>query len=132
MNLFIHYNSQKMKTFAQFLLINKSILFFKSFKLKKEPLKYSCLLMFTSLLFSFSAISQTNISGVINDYQSVSGITFPGCGPCDISPACLNAITVGNVSAFSIGDNVLVIQMKGATVNTTNTVGSSRFNYRYR
>ena len=51
-------------------------------------------------------------------------LPFPGCGPCDISPACLNAITVGNVSAFSIGDNVLVIQMKGATVNTTNTAAA--------
>ncbi|NMH88057.1 hypothetical protein HHX25_11125, partial [Flavivirga sp. Y03] len=110
-----------MKTFSHFLLKSESTLLFKSVKLKKEQLRHSCLLVFVSLLFSFTAISQTNISGVINDYQSVSGITFPGCGPCDTSPVCLNAITVGDASAFSIGDNVLIIQMKGATVNTTNT-----------
>ncbi|MDO5980159.1 hypothetical protein [Flavivirga spongiicola] len=109
-----------MRTSIYFLLKNKSILFFKSFEPKTEQLKYSYLLICASLLFSFSATSQTNISGVINDYQSVSGITFPGCGPCDTSAACLNAITVGNASAFSIGDRVLIIQMKGATIDNTN------------
>ncbi|TGV02519.1 hypothetical protein EM932_10075, partial [Flavivirga rizhaonensis] len=110
-----------MKTLRHFLFKNKHVLFFKNLELKKEQFKYSCLLVFTSLLFSISAISQTNISGVINDYQAVSGITFPGCGPCDTTPACLNAITVGDASAFSIGDKVLIIQMKGATIDNTNT-----------
>ncbi|MDD7885296.1 gliding motility-associated C-terminal domain-containing protein [Flavivirga sp. 57AJ16] len=110
-----------MRPYIYISLRNKIDLFLKSFELKKEQLKYSHLLICVSLLFSFSAISQTNISGVINDYQAVSGITFPGCGPCNTSAACLNAITVGDVSAFSIGDKVLIIQMKGATINTTNT-----------
>ncbi|WP_330444544.1 gliding motility-associated C-terminal domain-containing protein [Flavivirga abyssicola] len=110
-----------MKTLRHFLFKNKHVLFFKSLELKKEQFKYSYLLIFTSLLFSISAISQTNISGVINDYQAVTGISFPGCGPCNTSPACLNAITVGNASAFSIGDKVLIIQMKGATIDNTNT-----------
>ncbi|MDO5988922.1 hypothetical protein Q4Q39_16045, partial [Flavivirga amylovorans] len=113
-----------MKTLGHFLFKNKHVLFFKTLELKKEQFKYTCLLVFTSLLFSFSAISQTNISGVVNDYQAVTGITFPGCGPCDTSPACLNAINVANASAFSIGDKALIIQMKGATIDNTNTASA--------
>ncbi|MGB1316160.1 MAG: gliding motility-associated C-terminal domain-containing protein [Chitinophagales bacterium] len=54
--------------------------------------------------------AQTNISGIINDYASVTNII-----------SCNNQIEIADASAFSVGDTVLLVQMKGATMNTTNT-----------
>lgn len=51
-----------------------------------------------------------NISGTINIYTNVTGIAS-------------NVITVGNSAGFSVGDKVLIIQMKGATITTGNVVG---------
>jgi gliding motility-associated-like protein len=62
-----------------------------------------------------------NISGVINDYAKVTGITFPDCDICDTTRVCLNAIELNSSAAFSPGDKALIIQMKGATINTSNT-----------
>ncbi|MBX2903450.1 MAG: gliding motility-associated C-terminal domain-containing protein [Chitinophagales bacterium] len=50
------------------------------------------------------------ISGIINTYTAVT----------DINP-CTNTITVGNPSGFNAGSRVLVIQMKGAAIDTSNT-----------
>ncbi|MDP2387888.1 MAG: gliding motility-associated C-terminal domain-containing protein [Bacteroidota bacterium] len=63
-------------------------------------------LLFTSLSLRFCA--QSNIGGIINNYTPV------------ISLSC-NTVTVTNASAFSIGDRVLIIQMKGAKVDSSNT-----------
>jgi|GEM_PF-650326 len=52
----------------------------------------------------------TGISNIINDYTPV--IAF---NPCD------NKITVEDASAFNVGDTVLMIQMKGAVIDSTNT-----------
>lgn len=49
-----------------------------------------------------------NISGIINKYSPVTALT------CD-------KITVENGSLFSVGNRVLIIQMKGAKVDTSNT-----------
>lgn len=47
---------------------------------------------------------------VVNDYTEV--LAFD---------ACKNEITVANASAFKVGDTVLVIQMKGVVIDTSNT-----------
>src|SRR5579863_3821493 len=51
-----------------------------------------------------------NISGVINTYAHVIAID-----------TCRNAAIVPDTNGFAIGDRVLIIQMKGATIDTTNT-----------
>lgn len=49
-----------------------------------------------------------SISGVINTYTNVTLVSG-------------NVVTVGSSAGFSVGDKVLIIQMKGATINSTNT-----------
>lgn len=71
---------------------------------------------------SYSQI--TYISGQVNEYASISGITTPACDPCNTSLACVNTITVDDGTIFSVGDRVLIVQMKGATVNTSNSYPS--------
>jgi gliding motility-associated-like protein len=69
------------------------------------------------------------ISGVINDYTEV--LAFD---------PCKNTLTVANATAYKAGDTVLVIQMKGAVIDSTNTAsfgtitdyksaGNYEFNY---
>jgi gliding motility-associated-like protein len=70
-----------------------------------------------------------NISGIINTYTPVISLS-----PCD------NKITVEDATTFNTGDTVLMIQMKGAVVDSTNTAsfgtttdyknaGNYEFNY---
>ncbi len=87
--------------------------------IKSKIIKYT-LLFFISALSS-SIYSQTDIGGVINDYEGVVSINNPGCDQCDLASACLNEIEIADASAFSIGDRVLVIQMKGAIIDQTNS-----------
>lgn len=62
------------------------------------------------LLICFTGIySQEIIHGVINDYTS------------GIASTCSNSIITTDASAFSSGDIVLIIQMKGAEVNESNS-----------
>lgn len=69
------------------------------------------------------------ISQIINDYTPVLALN-----PCN------NSLTVEDASEFGIGDTVLVIQMKGADIDSTNTIqfgdviningaGNYEFNY---
>jgi hypothetical protein len=51
-----------------------------------------------------------NISGIINTYQRVVAID-----------TCLNTATVASEQGFAVGDRVMIIQMKGATIDTSNT-----------
>jgi Secretion system C-terminal sorting domain len=60
--------------------------------------------------FGMCSHAQTNISGVINIYTSISSVN-PGA----------NTVTVGSTAGFAVGDTVLLIQMKGATMDLTNT-----------
>ncbi|HZF99672.1 MAG TPA: hypothetical protein VEY71_01655, partial [Chitinophagales bacterium] len=54
----------------------------------------------------------TDVGGVINQYTEVLGIAPTGC---------YTNINVANGSFFSVGDTVLIIQMKGATLDLSNT-----------
>ncbi|MFT5859634.1 MAG: hypothetical protein ACI865_001738 [Flavobacteriaceae bacterium] len=65
---------------------------------------------FTFLLCLLSSINfaQTNISGVINQYTAVTAVDYPN-----------NAVTVAYSAAFSVGDQVLLLQTQGATINET-------------
>ncbi len=53
--------------------------------------------------------AQTPVSGIINRYAAVSAINY-----------CSAALTVSDPGAFSAGDHVLLIQMQGAEINTSN------------
>jgi len=70
-----------------------------------------------------------NIGGVINLYTPVTGLL-----------PCLNKISVVDATGYNIGDTVLLIQMKGAVIDSTNTslfgnitdyktAGNYEFNY---
>src|SRR5262245_59230214 len=66
---------------------------------------------FIIILFHFSLLSHsqtTNISGIVNSYHAVIGIST-------------TAAKLDNVSGLAYGNTVLVIQMKGASINTANT-----------
>jgi len=54
------------------------------------------------------ALNAQSISGVVNIYTAVTNITP-------------NSVTVTSAAGFASGDRVLLIQMKGATINQTNT-----------
>jgi len=58
--------------------------------------------------------SQTNISGVVNSYHKVIGINYAQSG-----------LKLDDVSGIAVNDRVMILQMKGATVNTN--VNSSSF-----
>ena len=68
------------------------------------------LLIFFLFPTCFVFSQTTNISGVRNNYYSVLGVD-----------ATKNAVKLDNVSGLSYGNTVLLIQMKGATINTTNS-----------
>ncbi len=59
------------------------------------------------LVFS-SRLNAQSIGGIVNTYTAVTNITP-------------NSVTVSSAAGFSVGDRVLLIQMKGATINQTNT-----------
>ncbi|MEN9699630.1 MAG: hypothetical protein RLZZ301_828 [Bacteroidota bacterium] len=60
------------------------------------------------LLFMASCLRAQSIGGVVNTYVAVTAINS-------------NSVAVTSVSGFSVGDRVLLIQMKGAIINTTNS-----------
>lgn len=67
--------------------------------------------LFTLLVFwCVGLTAQTNISGTINQYSSVNSIDYPG-----------NSITVADPGFFAVDDQVLLIQMQGATIDETNS-----------
>ena len=73
-------------------------------------MKYRLLVLaFAVSLTAFSVHAQ-NISGVINTYAHVVDID-----------TCLNTATVPTTAGFNIGDRVLIIQMKGAQIDQSNT-----------
>lgn len=79
--------------------------------------------------FQDSCYVQNTIGNIINSYTPVLALN-----PCE------NKITVENAGAFDTGDTVLIIQMKGAIIDSSNTVtfgtisdyknaGNYEFNY---
>ncbi len=71
------------------------------------------------LLFCNTTKAQVSISGIINSYTPVTNILTPACGQCDFT--CKDEITIIDPSSFSPGDKALIIQMKGADIDLTNT-----------
>ncbi|PKP23037.1 MAG: hypothetical protein CVU05_01280 [Bacteroidetes bacterium HGW-Bacteroidetes-21] len=62
------------------------------------------------VFFLFSSVglfAQTAVSGIINTYFGVAG--FSG----------LNSVTLSTTTGLSVGDTVMLIQMKGADINTS-------------
>jgi PKD repeat protein len=59
-----------------------------------------------TFVLSFSIYAQTTISGIINTYTKVTAVD-----------TCKNTLTVLNKTAFIKGEEVLLIQMKGAVIN---------------
>jgi hypothetical protein len=75
-----------------------------------HSLKTSCISVLLLFCFFKNSISQTNISGVVNSYYQVVEV-IP-------AKACVRLNTVVGLASLQ---RVLIAQMKGATVNTTNT-----------
>lgn len=68
-------------------------------------------------LFSlFISSAQTNIGGTINIYSEVTDVNNCVCPTINCAD-----ITVSSSAGFSVGDRVLLIQMKGARVDSSNT-----------
>ena len=67
----------------------------------------SWFLAFFLFAASFSFSQTTNINGIRNSYHSVLGISTV-------------AAKLDNVSGLAYGNTVLIIQMKGASINTAN------------
>lgn len=82
------------------------LLHFTSYTMKNFSLA-SILLLLHIITFPFQGSTQ-NISGIINTYTPV------------VSVAC-NTVTVASVTGFAVGDKVFIIQMKGASIDVTNT-----------
>ena len=72
--------------------------------------KIIALFLLTLLLFQVSA--QVQLSGVINQYSKVTFIE---------NNICHNKITVSNITPFNEGQLVVLIQMKGAIINESNS-----------
>ncbi len=69
---------------------------------------------FSAILFFLSGINlfaQTNISGIINSYAKVLAVYY----------ACPDSLLVSTTSGFSSGDSIIIFQMKGASIDTTNS-----------
>ncbi|WP_197488919.1 Ig-like domain-containing protein, partial [Flavobacterium succinicans] len=88
-----------------------------TFWYKETKLFYFPFLML--FLFSFITNAQTKISGIVNSYTAVTGVNLPVCNVCDLN--CTHTITVADASKLAVGDKALIIQMKGATINTNNS-----------
>ncbi len=73
--------------------------------------------IFTSLIVILLSIvfgmAQTPISGIINNYGAVINI--------DNSNICDPTLTVDDATGFAAGDFIMIIQMKGASIDTTNS-----------
>jgi len=68
------------------------------------------ILILLTLLYSSQLYSQTNIGGIINTYLVPTGFDD-----------CTNSATVPNTNGISPGDFVLIIQMKGADIDQSNS-----------
>ncbi len=69
--------------------------------------------LITTLLCLGNLMGQTVISGIINNYGAVTNI--------DNSNICAPIISVDDATGFIPGDHIMIIQMKGAEMDTTNT-----------
>lgn len=65
--------------------------------------------LFVLIMYCAFARGQETLGGIINDYAAVNGYS------------CSNALLVDDASAFSAGDKILIVQMKGALIDETNS-----------
>lgn len=72
-------------------------------------MKKHLLLLFLSSLYISFVFTQTNLSGIINRYASVTAID-----------TCAAALSVDDPSGFTAGTDILLIQMQGATISNAN------------
>ncbi len=79
------------------------------------------LFLWVLVLSAFSISGQTVINGTVNDYVDIIRVIDPNCGDCPTGEECWYRIEVSDASAFNTGDRVLIVQMKGATIDVTNT-----------
>ncbi len=68
-------------------------------------------LLFCCILSCSYTFAQVNLSGIINKYAKVTAVD-----------AAQNMVTVSDLAGLKICDTVLIMQMKGAAINQTNTV----------
>ncbi len=73
--------------------------------MKRVPL---FLLPYLCLLVAVSASGQTNLSGIVNSYTQVVAVD-----------SCDNYVVVSGVTGFGVGDEVFLMQMQGAQIDTT-------------
>ena len=85
-----------------------NVLFFNSKRLYIFK-NWRQLCVFTGMLISFLVAHKVTaqISGIVNQYQPVTSVSC-------------NAVSVADASPFSVGNRVLIIQMKGATISLEN------------
>src|SRR5258705_3762150 len=67
--------------------------------------------------FYLGALAQTNISGVINSYVKVTAFS----NGCSCPSTNCATVTVTSSTGFAANDLVMIIQMKGARADSTNT-----------
>lgn len=83
--------------------------------LHKLQLSKAAIMWLAMLLCSFCSFSQTtNISGVVNSYYKVTE-AIPGA----------DSIRLTNTFGINPGDRVLIIQMKGASINTSSSTSAA-------
>ncbi len=75
---------------------------------KNSQRVYLHLLSLVFLLAFYTRLNAQSIGGIVNIYTAVTNMTS-------------NSVTVNSAAGFAVGDRVLLIQMKGATINQTNT-----------
>ena len=75
------------------------------------------ILFAVSCIWASSLFAQVNISGVINTYTAVDSVNN-----------CTNQVYTTSAAGFSVGDRVMLIQMKGAQINLTNTASFGNIN----
>lgn len=80
------------------------------FQIPMQNMLRNLLNLLCAVALSMSAFAQTPISGVINRYAVVTTISN-----------CEGSVVVTNATGFEVGMAVLLVQMKGATINTSNS-----------
>ena len=74
-------------------------------------------ILFLFIILQHKFYAQTNISGIVNSYTAVN--SYDSCYN--------NCLNVANSAGFSVGDYVLIIQMKGMRINETNSAAFGTF-----
>lgn len=79
-------------------------------------MKFILLIGLVLLLVPLSS-AQDNIAGIINTYTKVNSIS----NSCSCPTTSCSTIDVASSAGFSVNDRIIIMQMKGASVDTTNT-----------